>query len=111
MNELEAYEEAIKIIKRKEKLFIPNEPTDRLFITQDELLAIKQALTPPTEEEVCKALSEEYNVKFTFDGKWFWLCHPEHGNEILKITALVNRASHLITLIGRFYENMKASDV
>jgi hypothetical protein len=64
---------------------------------------IEKALTPPTEQEVCEALSEYLdtecrydNVAFQrLDGCWF---------EYIDINDLTVSAPHLITLIGRFYE-------
>ena len=72
---------------------------------------IEKALTPPTEEEVCKALSEflETTVRYVEKMKWFserkrtlvWL--QPNGN----ISVIVLLPSHLIDLIGRFYEGVE----
>ena len=69
---------------------------------------LKQALTPPTAEEVCEALREHYK---------HYVCYSEVSNEFMfedseKITrhgiygyqVVVYMPPHLITLIGRFYE-------
>lgn len=82
---------------------------------------IKQALTPPTANEVCEALSEYYkdyevtylkeektfvrtNYAYTFDIVW------EDAGEICfkKNTTLPPR---LITLIGKFYESEETNNV
>jgi len=72
----------------------------------------KKALTPPTAEEVCKALSEYFNsniiyewgtMTFKFDIDWI---------EISKLTIekrvdVTMLPPHIITLIGRFYEGLQ----
>ena len=83
---------------------------------------IKQALTPPTADEVCKALSEWTTHKITFETNVFWF---NHHNTILgwqkepitqdfmnydgKMIYKIIRAlpPHLITMISRFYEQTR----
>ena len=84
--------------------------------------AIRKALTPPTEQEVCEALGEYYDTKVYYEeqefGTSFYLGKVKkdmNGKECtVKRTIVVSyegeigwNASlppHLITLIGRFYE-------
>ena len=84
---------------------------------------INEALTPPTEEEVCEALSEHYDceviyvertlyayVRFHIEGKKVHqpISRLEEGKiNIIRIYEPL--PPHLITLIGRFYEG-KAND-
>ena len=76
------------------------------------MYSLKSILTPPTAEEVCKALSERYNnagIQYLQDDKRFvfgymlkpicWL--KEDGTVYWGTNDL---PPHLITLIGRFYE-------
>lgn len=82
---------------------------------------IRKALTPPTSDEVCEALSayyddkvsysnERYNHMFYFEGsklgiirlidsKIYFIQSDYHKTNILP--------PHLITLIGRFYEGVE----
>ena len=78
-------------------------------------MLIKQILTPPTEEEVCKALSEYYTNKhneeysfiyeeleFKAYGKgWYMTINDQMLDD------LIMNAPHLITMIGRFHEEEK----
>ena len=83
---------------------------------------IRKALTPPTSEDVCKALSEylDQEVNYNQDekifvtkrfceqgiGKWGFDVEyiTEYNSEDYTYTISYYLASHLITLIGRFYE-------
>lgn len=70
---------------------------------------IKKYLTPPTADEVCKALSEYlgynviYGTHYTFVGE-NEICWFEHGRVVFNMYDL---PPHLITLIGRFYEGLE----
>jgi len=75
---------------------------------------LKKALTPPTSEEVVKALNKEFpnsdnkfkNGKFYANGKL--VIHGyDVGNDI---TINHPMPPHLITLIGRFYQRVKDND-
>ena len=83
----------------------------RYIITENALNAIEQALTPPTADEVAKALGEYFNDNviyekedkgFTFSKYSPYICHIE--NEIIIIN-YIKLPPHLITMIGRFYES------
>ena len=88
----------------------------RLKIMSKELEAleiIKQALTPPTEEEVCRALSEYLGEIVWFDEdknirvstQWIVKRLGDVGLEFFYVLPL-----HLITLIGRFYEEVERKE-
>lgn len=76
---------------------------------------IKQALTPPTAKEVCKALSERYNnagIRYFKDKKSF-----VHGY-LLRIICCLKKdgtvywgtddlTPHLTAMIGKFYESLE----
>ncbi|MCK9470164.1 MAG: hypothetical protein M0Q88_00230 [Bacilli bacterium] len=81
---------------------------------------IEKALTPPTSEEVCKALSDYYNlpVKFYLQHNCFVIVkryepiiivEQEVKNKNVRFNnkkAMPALPPHLITLIGRFYEGV-----
>ena len=79
----------------------------------DEYATIKQALTPPTEEEVCKALSEYYGFEVMYKGLDFF--PKERLSYFYCVVAMVDGCidfadplpPHLITMICRFYEGVK----
>lgn len=77
---------------------------------------LKQALTPPTSEEVCEVLSEYFIDKYIcVDNKFYNYGGNEPKAVIYKIECgvVIKYAlpPHLITLIGRFYEGMEKKDV
>ena len=87
----------------------------RLRETIEHFEEIKQALTPPTEKEVCEALSEylEQDVKninemfyYGKDIQFTEICNTTfediYGNQLYAI--YLNLPGHLITMISRFYE-------
>lgn len=79
-------------------------------------------LTPPTEQEVCDALSEYYDTDVLYENKEFGTAfytglkkRDMNGKEYIKKRVIVvcyegeigfnaSLPPHLITLIGRFYE-------
>ena len=74
---------------------------------------LKNALTPPNEEEVCKALSEWFDDTFYYDTNqrefYTKALNGQHSVAKLKNNELHFGGwhimpPHLITLIGRFYE-------
>lgn len=80
----------------------------------DEIKKIKQALAPPTEEEVCEALEDWFKgdfseIKIVYTKKAFIevnydgdiICGLEGG---FVIWNNVDLPPHIITMIGRFYE-------
>ena len=79
----------------------------------DDLREIKQALTPPTEEEVCEALSEYFGKKVFVDKRYKISAFVvERGSSVAYINArnrlcLTQLPPHLVTLIGRFYEGVQ----
>ena len=73
---------------------------------------LEQALTPPTEEEVCKALSEYYGFEVMYEDLDFFPKDTLRLSYLYCVVAMVDGCidfadplpPHLITLIGRFYE-------
>lgn len=71
---------------------------------------LKKALTPPTADEVIKALSEYCGKKVIFKENVFWYKTIIYDNEqwvrdvSLKDLSKDNRGD-LITMIGKFYES------
>ena len=79
---------------------------------KDEYKLIEQALTPPTEEEVCKALSEYYGEKVFLDKSYKLVAFVvgERGSIVAYINGRNNLClnqlpPHLVTLVSKFYEN------
>lgn len=78
-----------------------------------ELQDVWKDSTPPTEQEVCEALSEYFkkDVKFSKETKEFYYWEDEYMTVFITETYGDGRYNlgvylppHLITLIGRFYE-------
>ncbi len=99
--------EALKdLIKRNNAL--KNE--GHFHIGKDTLDTISQALTPPTQEEVCKALSDYLGEKMIYLGFDFvnvdiTKIAVQFNLKNKNIELYVELPPHLITMIGRFYEN------
>jgi len=85
----------------------------------DDLREIKQAITPPTADEVCKELIDYFKKSkyhgyidtayYSEEGKYFY---TEDENRSLVALMFDNYyiheiPPHLITLIGRFYEGVR----
>jgi hypothetical protein len=74
---------------------------------------LEKYLTPPTADEVIKALSEYYGRKVVFRDNAFWYKTIIYDNEqwvrevSLKDLSKDNRGD-LITMIGKFYESLEA---
>ena len=76
-------------------------------------MAYVEKVVPPTEEEVCEALSEYYGFEVVYKGLNF-ITKIEHDYyyEVVSIAdnCIVFTAPfppHLVTLIGRFYEGLR----
>ena len=70
---------------------------------------IKQALTPPTADEVSKALSEYLKCEVRYDDETFIANRIEHiivykSNMLKGLKFEYVLPPHLITMIGQFYE-------
>ncbi len=76
---------------------------------------ITKALTPPTADEVCKALSEQLKEKVSYGVKEFYykientecvmFVIETYGDGLWSINSYL--PPHLITLIGRFYQGVE----
>ena len=89
--------------------------------SQQDMIVVEQALTPPTADEVCKALSEclQREVKMYSDNTFYYteqrqigecdeiICGYGWENEHHTIAFEFDLPPHLITLIGRFYEGLE----
>ena len=76
---------------------------------------LENALTPPTEEEVCKALSEYLKGKVIYKNSNFYivgddwkefligLTKDEKGNYVIDFW-VDNFPPHIVIMVGRFYE-------
>ena len=73
---------------------------------------IRKALTPPTADEVCMALSKEFGHTYYYDEELrdFW-CEEFDSDDHMQTWYLSNEPlnelvdyPHLVTFIGRFYE-------
>ena len=76
------------------------------FVDEEDLNILKQALTPPTEEEMCKALSDYYGLMVRYDDRNnLFQKYVGDGDWVpINIVNFRNHVPHLITLIGIFYE-------
>jgi len=76
---------------------------------------LKQALTPPTSDDVCKALSEYIKKPITYyssSKRFAIMCANDyyeiarlHNNNEITFDITYCLPPHLITMIGRFYES------
>ena len=85
-------------------------------ITDIEL--VRNALTPPTQEEVCEALSAWAGKKIKYlpltdgnyecftDGKYHYFVNDIDCNEVIEWLPC---PVYIMSLIGRFYENKKGA--
>jgi len=83
--------------------------------TADNFNLIEQALTPPTEQEVCDKLSEYFVDKYICEDNKFFNYggnepEPVIYNTNYGVVIKYGLPPHLITMIGRFYEG-KVQDV
>lgn len=98
--ELEALEEVNNLID-----YYVEEST-----TYDSWQVIIEALTPPTADEVCKALSEFIDREVTYDDAkkdFVDECRNSVEHFLFDSYHLKNIPPHLITMIGRFYERLE----
>ena len=79
---------------------------------------IRKALTPPTADEVCEALSKEFGHTYYYDEELrdFW-CEEFGSDDHMQTWYLSNEPlnelvdyPHLITLIGRFYQSLEGDN-
>ena len=110
MKELEALEYLYKGARE-------GTPLHEIALCDDCKNIIKKALTPPTEEEVCRQLSEYIKrpIEYYAPAKQFVIrCSNGyheisrlHGTNEISFDTTYCLPPHLITLIGRFYEGLE----
>ena len=79
----------------------------------EDINILEKALTPPTEEQVCKALSDYYGYEIIYKGLDFF--PKERLSTLYCVVAMVDGCidfadplpPELITMICRFYEGVK----
>ena len=110
--------EALKLFEIEVNAIGWNDPRVEQF--KEAFKILKQALTPPTQEEVCIELEKQYGKKFKYNTcnkeffTWFKGASP-FGDaqdytslENFRLGKLVTKNPRLITLIGRFYESLES---
>ncbi|MDY0278385.1 MAG: hypothetical protein RBQ97_09925 [Acholeplasma sp.] len=86
-----------------------------LRFDREEALNMLKALTPPTVDEVCKALSDFLREEISYDNKQFhyiikntqclMFVTETYDNNTFSLGVYL--PPHLITMIGRFYEGVE----
>ena len=110
-------EEAIKIFKHMNKdKYVYKDPIRQKI--NESIDVIIKVLTPPTDQEVCEVLSEYFNEHAYYENYQFDLVKSDATTK--RIVTLINDEllfnihytlpPHLITLIGRFYEGLEATN-
>ena len=101
--------EALEVLQN---YIMVNEPLETQEHYLKRLNVIRLAITPPTAEEVCKALSEHYGKEVIYEKQFKEfrkgfrvVAHPREN--IYNEFDLLGIPPHLITLIGRFYEGLE----
>ena len=96
-----------------EKAIYGNKENNRGSIFEAEK-TIKQALTPPTAEEVCEAILDSDNgitkVEYRFNnvyGKMDFLIYEGSWNSWVSDWGMLSLPPRIVKLIGRFYEGLK----
>lgn len=111
--------EALKILKTNAILF--DDGTDFGASMLEAITVLDKALTlPPTEQEVCKALSEYFRKEIQYENGDFYYQHmitkPKQYISIKRKLAFSEKIvytietqlpPHLITMLGRFYEGLE----
>ena len=85
-----------------------------LILNSQEYLTLKDLLTPPTQEEVCKAIGGYYQKEVYYEADMFVIQNYKikRSNKDLMITQMftsglkfyIELPPYLITMISRFYE-------
>ena len=117
MKELEALEKikealANHLVRQVSTADFTHKKALELLENDTDLQVIHHALTPPSQDEVCRALSDYLRVDVRYDvlAKEFYVCSD--STHITKFGIYGYQIKyyllpHLITLIGRFYEGIK----
>ena len=109
--------EALRVLKANAILF--DDGTDFGASMLEAISELDKALTPPTADEVCKALSKELKRPVKFDGdNFYYIVQRQYYGECDEIICGWSYSPkelsfekdlppHLITLIGLFYEGLE----
>ena len=106
--------EALEKIWQK---LVDKAPIDELQPYIKNYKELEKALTPPTKEEICKALSDFLKIEVVFEDGY--LLYHWNFNGVAGLACIVkydywlgfvifyewNLPPHIITMIGRFYES------
>ena len=83
-------------------------------LVEDAYRILKDHLTPPTADEVCKALSDYFGFYYYYQDGYFYKSDGIKYIYPLKVSGFTeiqlydgHLPPHLITLIGRFYEGLE----
>lgn len=101
--------EALDTLYKRAKLFIRDIEIDAknnsyLIAINDNYGTIKKALTPPTADDVVKALNESSVLEHKYsNGLFYYKSIIDERWYIISFDSLFNQP-HLITMIGRFYD-------
>jgi hypothetical protein len=97
-------------IRKAHKVYTNEDGVQMCEMEFSKYLEMEQALTPPTADEVCKALSDYYGKEVKVDKRYNNTTFVCDGRNIAWVdnngSVQINQPKppHLITLIGRFYE-------
>jgi len=81
---------------------------ERIGRIKNNLLTIQQALTPPTEEEVCKALSEWYCKEVVYEDKIFYMVIKKGVLEPISVDDFYECFKYdLLLMLGQFYKSIE----
>jgi hypothetical protein len=119
---LEIFVGTVKMKDLSTKEILNSLLNDKIMVFSNEEYAIvKQALTPPTAEEVCVALSEEVGNKVIYQYQpphdRFEVVFTQQGQPASyiiggivngEVSIIVPVKPRLVILIGRFYESKEA---
>ena len=123
--ELEALLEEVRLVANRHYISSCDKQITKLNCLQveDEIYRLVGKIeillkTPPTADEVCKALSKEFGHTYYYDEdlRDFW-CEEFGSDDHMQTWYLSNEPlnelvdyPHLITLIGKFYEGLEGDN-
>ena len=109
--------EALEAIRKElqDRLEFPINLTPEYRLVSNALNELEELKKPPTVDEVCKALGEQLKQDINYGAKQFYytientkcimFVTETYGDGLWSINEYL--PTHLITLIGRFYEGLK----